>query len=42
MLEKLAMFRSKKELDNDPLVRYCIRAGCDGWLRAPDYKAKKI
>ena len=30
---KFERFRDKKELDKDPLVRYCTKAGCDGYMR---------
>ena len=30
---KYERFRDKKELDGDPLVRYCTKAGCDGHMR---------
>ena len=42
LLTKIEKFRGKKLLDKDPLVRWCTRAGCEGWVKANSFKASKV
>ena len=42
VLDKYTTFLKKKKLEEDPLVRFCTKPGCDGFMRAPNFKAKKL
>ena len=41
-LAKLTRFVDKKKLDADPLVRYCPKVGCEGYVRGKDFDARKV
>ena len=36
LFEKYQRFKLKKELESDPLVRWCTKAGCETHMRAPN------
>ena len=42
LFEKYQRFKLKKELESDPLVRWCTKAGCETHMRAPNDKVKKL
>jgi hypothetical protein len=42
LLKKYQEFTELKRLESDPLVRFCVRPGCDGWVKANNVKAKKV
>ena len=42
LMDRFKYFREKKDLDKDPLVRYCPKAGCDQYMRAEDSQCVKL
>ena len=42
LMERYKYFRQKKDLEKDPLVRYCPKAGCDQYLRAENSQSIKL
>jgi len=42
IMQKLQRFKEKRDLEKDPLVRWCLKPGCEGWVRAPNFKVKKV
>ena len=41
-MDRFKYFREKKDIDKDPLVRYCPKAGCDQYIRAEDSQCVKL
>ena len=42
LMDRFKHFREKKELDKDPLVRYCPKIGCDQHMRAENSQCVKL
>lgn len=42
VMDKFNHFLEKKRLESDPLVRFCIRPGCDGYVMAKGFNVKKV
>jgi hypothetical protein len=41
-MEKLGRFKEKRELEKDPLVRWCLRPDCEGYIRATSFNVRKV
>jgi len=42
LMDRFKHFKEKKDLDKDPLVRYCPKAGCDQHMLAEDSNCVKL
>ena len=42
VIEKFLLFREKRVLEGNPLVRFCSQPDCDGHMIAKDMNAKKL
>ena len=42
LLEKFTRFKAKKDLESDPLVRYCPKLGCEEHMRGENQDVVKL
>lgn len=42
LMDKLNRFRKQRELETDPLVRFCVKPGCDGHMKAESISVRKV
>ena len=42
LYEKYERFSKKKQVESDPLVRYCTKPGCEMIMRAENFDVKKL
>ena len=42
LFQKYERFKDQKKLDSDPLVRWCVKPGCESYIRAKSLEATKL
>lgn len=42
LLRKYEKFKIQKELEKDPLIKWCPRPGCERYVKADSIKASKV
>ena len=42
VLEKYTRFKEKKDVEGDTLMRWCVKAGCKGFVRAENAQVIKL